>query len=648
MAEVGNLAELSQDPTFRGLPDPDKITLARELFAKELRDTDDTALRQQLGIPMDTIRASGPAESAAGTLANFGPFGQFASNILQAATDPTTASATVADVLTRMTPLGATNPALPQLASGAAATGVELLRGRSLSEATARGGQEMGAGIVGEGVARGAQRASLLFREGAGTMSQRLTPDAQAAINFLEPRGVQVLPSEATETVLLDLAQNLAEGGFLSAGRMSRFQAARTQSIKKVANGLLDEIGPNLSPGQMAALFVDETRGQNAMAKLFSNEMRSEFRAQAGHLTADVSVLRDIGRRIVEESAGRKDVGSQLVGLPTARRLAKLGRQASKDAPPLLSIDELDDLRQLLGDIKRQKELGQRPPQRIQNLMDRAIKEIDNLIEETADPRALELYRQSNRLVAERFKTTDSDFLKKLVKLSDPLAIGKGGASGGDALVDAVFANADTIAAARRALGDSPEMRTMERRFMQRQFANVTDATGKIDGAALEKALVGTTGEFGDRFTAQLARPEQRQNVLRFAQALKTLQNQQRSKIGSVAVQLTQGGIIIGALTGRAAPTTAALAFIPPSVIAEMLLSKRTARMLLRTIETPRGVKATTAAIGRIVAETNRIAMEQKAEAVFGDRSKARTPSFRAQFEQDRDDEAEAGLVSLR
>lgn len=428
-----------------------------------------------------------------------------------------------------------------------------------------------------------------------------------------------------------------------------------------------------MTPDQMAAMFVTETRGQNAASKLFSNEMRAEFRAQAGHLSTNVSAIRAIGERIVKESAGRKDIGSQLIALPTARRMAKLGAQtpgtpasprivdrftgevikearaAVPPGPPLLSIDELDDLRQVLGDMRRQKELGQRPPQRVQHLFQKAVNEIDTLIDKTVtDPHALKLYRESNRLVSERFQTVDSDLLKKLVKLSDPYTVGSGGASGIDPVVNLVFNNADSVAATRKALGDSPEMRQLERRFMERQIASVTDpGTGKLNGKQLVANLLGAKGEFSERFAAQIKRPGVRENLIRFGKAVNVIEGQERNKIGSVAVQLTQGGILIGALTGRAPQDAAALAFLPPVILAEMLLSPRMSRVLLKTITTKQSTRAAASAVGRLVAATSQIAAEQHAERAFGDRSKARTQSFRSQFERDRVDDAEAAMVPV-
>lgn len=670
MADVRTLDDLQQEPAFRKLSDEDKVTFARELFPDQL-NKDDLEARRQLGIKVPEIRAASTAERIGGELQNYGPFGQLASNIFQAAMDPTTAAATVGDALARATPAGKI-PFVPQLAGGVAATGMELARGRGVGPAMQRGAMEFAGGTLGEGIARGAAKGSLLFRENAGKM-RTLSPEAKQAIEFLQPRGVTVLPSEATDSVLLDLAHNVAEGGFLSAGRMKRFEAARRGQLQGVANDLLDEIAPRMTPQQQAALLVTETRGQGAMSKLFSNEMRAEFRAKAGHLVADVGNLRKIGQQIVDESATRKDIGSQLVALPTARRMARLGTQtpgspataaitdpftgrviqearaAVPPGPPLLSIDELDDMRQLLGDMKRQKELGQRPPQRVQHLLQKAINEIDTLIDKTVtDPQALKLYRESNRLVSERFQTVDSDLLKKLIKVSDPHQLGRGGASGIDPVVDIVFNNADVISQVRRSIGDSPEMRQLERRFIEHQIAAVTDpSTGKLNGQQLVKNLLGARGEFADRFAAQIKRPDVRENLIKFGKAVDVIEGQQRNKIGSVAVQLTQGGVLIGALTGRAPLRTAALAFIPSTILAEMLLNPRSSRMLLKTITTRQSTRAASAAVGRLVAATNQIAAEQQAERAFGDRSKARTQSFRSQFERDRTDLAEAALVPV-
>lgn len=536
--------------------------------------------------------------------------------LAEAATDPEVLLGTAGELAGMASPVPG-GGILGAAAGGAAGRAVKRgLSGQPTNAAdlaTAAGVQGAGAGVgrVIAGLGTGAVRGLI----GGAT---RETNEAAAARTFLEPRlkktGVNLVmtPAEATESSVLDLMQNVAEGGFFSRNRMMTYFANRREGLKRVADDFLDEIAPHLEPAQLADVFVDGVNGRNTAAILTSNGLRAQFDARAGHIIAQMGRLRRYAKTVIEASARRGHVEAAREGVPIAEQVF--------DLPQTMRIGDLAQLRSSLLEAKRAQVAGERVPLGKRRVVDKLIAEVDDLVERSVtDPQTLMLWRDSNALVKERHMTTDSAFLKKLVRISDPTKLGaRGGGAGGDALVDKIFANENSIRATVAALGpDSPEWAALQRRYTERAFAGATDTQGNINGEKLLDTLVGKDNIAQARFTAAFPKADTRQNMIHFADALRTIQKQAGDAGGSgrMLIQLTQGGALIGAmgalatgsLAGAGGAGTIATTLIAPSIMAEMLTRKPMARLLLTALNTPPTAKVAASLVSRLAAAAEQI-----------------------------------------
>jgi len=475
------------------------------------------------------------------------------------------------------------------------------------------------AGTAGAGAAVGRAGAALSIGvpTALATGATRETAEAAAARAFLEPRlrktgiNLALTPAESSDSALLDLTQNIAEGGFFSRGRMQRYFASRREGLKQVADDFLNEIAPNLEPSAIADVFVAGVQGRNAAAMLTSTGLRKQFEDRAGHIIAQTGKLRAIAKSIVEGSERRGHVGAAREGVPLAERVL--------DIPQTTTVSDLAELRSSLLEQKRGTQLGERVPKGMLRTINKLIHEVDQLIETNVkDPETIKLWRESNALVKERMATTDSAFLKRLVRISDPAKLGvRGGGAGADELVTRVFANENTAKATVRALGaDSPEMKALQRRYVSRAFADATDQQGNISGAKLLDSLVGKGGQAEARFTAAFPDPVVRRNLVHFGDALRTIEKQagEAGGGGTMLIQLTQGSALLAAVVTAAATGfipaalgTIATTLISPSVFAEMLTRKPTARLLMMAVKTPPTAKIAGSLISRLAIAAKQI-----------------------------------------
>lgn len=493
---------------------------------------------------------------------------------------------------------------------GAAGRGVKALsEGRTPGAGELlRAGGEQGAGSLVGNVLSTAGTTAARALTGTGTL--RETAEATAARQFLEPRlkktGIDLAftPAEASDSLVLDLLQNVAEGGLLSRSRMNTYFANRKVALKQVADDFLDEIAPKASPEQLAAMFERGVNGRSQVSQLLSTALRREFNDRAGHVIVQTGRLRALAAEVIRASERRGHVGAVTEGVPVAEQILEL--------PATMNVADLAQMRSSLLEAKRSLVAGERVPKGKKKVIDRLVSQLDDIINDGIPDRPTrQLWRESNRLVTQRNQTVDAPFLKKLVRISDPtqLAI-RGGGAGGDALVDRVFANTNTINATRAALGaDSTEFRQLQRRYIERKLMT---PEGGVSGNQLADALFGKSQLDDERMAAAFPDAGLRSNLARFANALQQYERKQAGEgVGKVAFQLAQGGAVIGAMTGTLGPSSIATTFIAPRILAEMLTRKQSARLLLQTLETDPSARVAASLVSRIAFTAKKIEEEQ-------------------------------------
>lgn len=535
---------------------------------------------------------------------------------------------------------------------------------------------ELGGRLVGRGVGAfgGGQPTKAVTREGLEATD--FLAGRYAKEGFVH---APLTAAEKTESGLQDIAQNLAEGGFTGVGAMNAYTKNRTEANRKVAESLLNDVSTMSNPTKIAGLVDAALTSKSAAQKLHSTTLAQQFLARAGDTEVPIDSLIRLARPAVERGARTGGV----VDNPLARALHRAGldiedlgaRKAKTQAEKFLAVSktELSSARRALthavteedvqaaqaavsraesaveffskaatGKVPTQRVLtirdlyeirkrlnleirgrvaGERVPTDIKAFAKRARNEVDRLITENADPQSAALFRESNRLVKERKQDVDSKFLRDLVRRTDPEAAGVdfGSVGGSDSLVSSIFRNENTIARAQKALGvESAEWKALERRWLQQRMAGAMDQNGVINGRGLLASLTGKAGENEAMFAAAVPDAATRRNWIRFANSL-AAQQEQRSGVGRMAIQLTQGGIALTALGSvlAGAPAGGAIAgastvLLAPYMLSKLITSKRGVKLLTEAFETPATARRATSLALKVAAEAKAIQREER------------------------------------
>lgn len=627
---------LAQLPDWGRLSPDDKRAIALEVIP-EAGELQAPELDKLLGIPPATLEAPGPAERVIGTLAGadrpvapggapVGP-GTFGSEVVRTLTTPELLAEQAGGLAGELAGVPAGIPGI--VAGGAIGSavgrgGFRAATGQPVGQETAVAGllgavapgiTELGGRAVGRGVAA----------FGGGQPTKAVTREGIEAVDFLAQRYARegfahapLTAAEVTESGLQDIAQNLAEGGFTGVGAMNAYAKSRTEANRKVAESLLNDVSAMSDPTKIAALVDAALTNRSAAQKLHSTTIAQQFLARAGDTEVPIDSLIKLAKPAVER--GTRTGG--IVDNPLARSMTNLGiMDAEGNIQRVLSIRDLYEIRKRLNLEIRGRVAGERVPTDIKAFAKKARKEVDSLIEEHADPQARALFRESNRLVRERKHDVDAKFLRDLVRRTDPEEAGVdfGAVGGSDNLVRSIFSNENTVKRAQRALGtDSPEWHVLERRWLQQRMAGAMDQNGVINGRGLQASLVGKAGENEEMFKAAIPDTSTRQNWLRFAQALAT-QQEQRSGVGRMAIQLTQGGVALAALGSvlAGAPEAAAIGgaaavMLAPYTLAKLVTSKRGVKLLTEAFETPATSRRATSLVLKIAAEAKMLQREER------------------------------------
>lgn len=158
----------------------------------------------------------------------------------------------------RSTPVG-------MLASGAGGAGLEAMRQllqaqqgmpeapETSSEAAKRIGKAGLRGAAGELAGR---KIFSLFSKIAAPFRSAVTKEGETAIDLVGSRGV-VTPGEATNTRMLDILENVAEGSFFGGGRMAATKRNTKNILSSTVDNLVSSIGPHTDRKQLRGMISD-------------------------------------------------------------------------------------------------------------------------------------------------------------------------------------------------------------------------------------------------------------------------------------------------------------------------------------------------------------------------------------------------------
>lgn len=544
------------------------------------------------------------------------------------------------------------NPAVAALAAGAGQALQEGVEQAVESPGRSPSVREAGRRILEETFLSGAAEVGARLIPGGKLrfprfpFGQRLGPEAQQSLTFLNSQAPALqpalLPAEATESFLVDVLQNISESSFLGGGKILRFRENRQQIFDTIADGLVDQFGQRRTPEEVGELFIQAVEENKELAQqpaqvLYNtvstltapterrvpihevvpirNDAGAVMLGPAGEpLTKTVTRFETVLDNPVpvktdslkEFVSSKQRISDELRGIEGAQagdtladQVAGLGDSMTFEAAQSLRSRLIAAVDQLKTEKKGAPAIG---------LMKQLIKRIDAEIEsalQVANPNALEMWREANRIFREGEKQFNNRVVRSLKRKALPEFL-----AAPESVLNAVLKpNASKrIELLRTAVGESQwpafQSSMIEGLIMKAQ------REGQLRGATLERLLFNPSkGGLGRAALEKSFTQEQIEGFNRFAETVKLTQEKQTGT-GRIFIQLKQAGALVelagvglGIAEGEVTPESVAL-IAGPGVIARLMVNPRTARLftegLTINFDSPRA-RAIWSGIGRLI-----------------------------------------------
>jgi len=460
--------------------------------------------------------------------------------------------------------------------------------------------------------------------------AKKVSEEARITIDYLKDRIKPILmPAEATESRMLDIAENVAEGSIFGGGRISAFKLKRQNVMEKMADEIIDEFGRRASSDELGGLFEKLISNKR---KLYNDKLVTPLFNQVEDMVKPIPKMIPEGVPLMTKLESVAPIS-----LESLKKFSKPLSRVGKDIGGIEGKNAGDDLVSGIMDLPNvvdfsvARELRSRLISRIDEFSvanakapaigkaKQLIKLLDAEIESglgKANPEALAVWREANALYKAGEQQFNNRLIRGLIRRADP-------DMGGDpeGLVRAVFkpGMANRISVVKSAL-DGNTWRQYQSYFMQDLIKKSVDEEGKLVGLKLYNNMYGKTG-YGEKVMNQIFSPEQVDEITKFATALKTTQTKSGTGTpGTMYIQLAQGGALTGIVGSIFMPKTAKYITLGssgiilggPSILSRAMLNPSINKLLSEGIHLSPGTVKAGGIATRLGAAITRAEMEHE------------------------------------
>lgn len=553
----------------------------------------------------------------------------------------------------RSTPIG-------MVASGAGGAGLEAMRQmlqaqqgmpeapQTSTEAAKRIG---GAGVRGAAGEFAGRKIFNLLSKFAAPFKGAVTEEGRTAIDLVGGRGV-VTPGEATNTRMLDVLENVAEGSFFGGGRIAATKKNTKNILSNTVDDLVSSIGPQTDRKQLRSMISDTLASGK---ETFETISRGWYKGLDKLVPSTTETITERVNTGILDAAGNpiykavsKEVQKGPVDIRSIKKMASsfkslaekggLGEGATEFSKIIqkgdnLTFTEAKELRTSLFTLADSPELvGKVPLAKFTQLAGA----VDNAMEKAARKAGGSAW-EDFRNISEAYKSGSGHFRDRLIRdLTKKDA---------DLVVDTLLTTREPISIehARKIItaGDQTLWPKVQNAFMGRVINEAKDPiTGELSA---KKALIALS-DFEKSGAAKEFFPKGETEAIKKALGgLHAIQEKVTEGTGRIAIQLMQAGALAGALTGGvgfiftgdmgtsagAGISTGGLVILGgPAAIGRLLTNPTTAKWLSTGFTLGPGTREATKFLGRLSAlaasegfKTMTYDQYQKMQAKVGEKS---------------------------
>lgn len=477
-------------------------------------------------------------------------------------------------------------------------------QGPSASEAVSRLGQSANAGMIGEVLGQaGFQVLTPVMRRLAAPLRNKQATHANEALTEFPASEGAVLPSEISESRLLNIAENIAEGSILGGSRIAQVKQTREtlaeQKVLDVLNTLGERVGKRTSGRGVhaaRATAIKQFRANEKAAYGAFEEVASDVPVATPSLNKYLAELRGETQTALLPNAGYEAANRiskmaiesgpevqklMLGGVDVAKNLSEktlaLIPQASKPSTTVTATQfqqTISDLGKLVRGLERSAKMD---PSRYNAQLGTAKRVLALAKEDmrtslAVKPVAAEAYEAATQLSYEGNKRLFNDTMLDLAKKAPEKIVGRLMRPDNSSAIDLV-----REAVGPEALG--PIQREAADLLIQRKVGSNT-----ISWTATAKKIQ----SMGEETLSAMFPDGQAKRIQDFAQLMVKLQNRPAQGIGRVGILLTQWGAVAGVMSGTfTAPSMGVL--LTPPILSRIMASPTGLKWLTIGLKNPAG-----------------------------------------------------------
>jgi hypothetical protein len=487
---------------------------------------------------------------------------------------------------------------------GATVGGMALgIPGAAAGGALGEAGREYVAGegispkkIVTEGGIQGGIEA--LARGGTKVLGKILAPSAgkispetiEAAESF-KRFGGELSPAQAVEGKLIDLAEGVSEASMTGGPKFFKFREGQARAFESMADDLAERVGTSLSDYEVGTLFADAIEKSDRVFRTQAKALYKNVDSLTSGAGVDLRPLKEFAGEQLETALTREGIGGSAAGDQLIKKVAKLGDFVSFEEASAIRSGLGEEISSFLGRKDKAAGISKKFFSMTNEAMEESAK---NLGDE-----AFTAWKKANSFYKEGKSTFQSKFMRNLLGLVEDSASRRGA----EAISSQIFkpGKETAIREVKRALKGKPNVWDKLRgSYLSRVLHNATNADGVLLGRSFTKEIE----KMGEKTLTEIFTAQEMKDIRNLAKVGRLSQARPVGG-GSMLIQLTQAGAVVGLVAGKFEKTAASV-LLGPYAMAHLMTTPGGIKWLTTGLKTPAATKDSAAIAGRIITEAIR------------------------------------------
>lgn len=428
---------------------------------------------------------------------------------------------------------------------------------RVLREGALGAASEFGGGLVTRGLAKA-----------AAPFAKKVTVEGLEAMRTM---GGKVLPAQATESRVLDIAQNVAEASLFGGGSVKAFKEAQDTIVEGLVNQEIAKYGGRTTGEDAGDAFVKGLTGQIQSFHQYARTLYAKVDQLAHGLQVPTADLKTWAAQELQRRSAVPALSGD-TSLSILKQITQLADHIPFEEAQVIRSQALAKGRAVFGDPDRAV---------IRGITDQITKFTDTAMETTAraaGPAVEQAWRGANQFTRDGYAKFETDFLSGLLTEKP------------DAVAKALLRNNSPILIreARKAVPARAWQPVQAALATQLAEKATNVETGVISGKAMLTQLKTLGASVKEVF------PTTADEVRRLARVLSTVQQAQGEGTGRMYIQLAQAGATVGIATtsyldNPQKAAAAGLIILGPVALAKIMTSPRGIRWLTTGLTAPQG-----------------------------------------------------------